>query len=146
MTLRKFILSSVLVSATFGVMAYVLLVATFDDPSKFMERRGVLYLALLPYFLGALINKEGYWERSESLSELLYPSQRKKKARTLSRVLRLVGVFALLGLGFLIYQAGGYEPLRGSLLVLLGAFWGGVITRAWFIFQESLTVASRRTR
>jgi fatty acid desaturase len=146
MTLGKFLLSSVLVSITFGIMGYVLLVSSLNDPNSYMERRGVLYLALLPYLLGALINKEGYWERSESLSELLYPPKEKKKARALSRVWRLVLVFGLVGLGFLTYQSGGYEPVKGLLLVLLGAFWGGVVTRAWFIYQESLTVASRRTR
>lgn len=146
MTLARFVISSVLVSATFAIMAYVIFVATLDSPHNGMQTRGVLYLALLPYFFGALVNKEGYWERPESVSELLYPSERKKKLRALSRVVRVVLVVLLIGLGTVTYQTGGYGFLKGLALVVIGALWGGMLTRAWFIYQESLAVASRRTR
>ncbi len=146
MTLARFVVSSVLVSATFAIMAYVIFVAALNDSHNGMQTRGVLYLALLPYFLGALINKEGYWERPESVSELLYPSERKKKSRALSRVVRIVLVVLLIGLGAVTYQAGGYGSLKGLALVVIGALWGGMLTRAWFIYQRSLTVASRRTQ
>ncbi|MHB8624232.1 MAG: hypothetical protein ACYDBA_12850 [Sulfuricaulis sp.] len=128
-------------------MAYVIFVATLDGPHNGMQTRGVLYLALLPYFFGALVNKEGYWERPESVSELLYPSERMKKSRALSRVVRVVLVVLLFGLGTVTYQAGGgYGSLKGLALVVIGALWGGMLTRAWFIYQQRLAVASRRTQ
>lgn len=125
--------------------AYVLLGSVLEGPDDVIQRRGVLYLALLPYFLGALINKEGYWERSETLTELLNPSERKKRARVLSRVVRIVFVVSLFGAGVVTYQQWGSEAVKGLLVLVLGAIWGGIIMRAWFIFQEGLTIASRRT-
>jgi hypothetical protein len=146
MTFGKFFLSSFLVSTTFAMSAYILLGSMLEGPEEIIQRRGVLYLALLPYFLGALINKEGYWERSEALSELLNPSQKKKRSRALSRVMRVALVVLLFGAGIVAYQIWGSDAVKGLLLLLLGAIWGGVVMRAWFIYQEGLASASRRTR
>lgn len=144
MILGKFLLSSLLVSTTFGIMAYVLLASSLEAPNDFMQRFGVLYLALLPYFLGALINKEGYWHRSETLAELLSPPEEKK--RVFSPFVRIVLVVGFYGASIFLYQALGAAKLKELLLLLLGAVWGGTIVRAWFIYQEGLTFASRRTQ
>lgn len=72
--LARFIVSSVLVSATFGILGYVVIVFPLDSSDNSIRMRGISYLALLPYFLGALINKEGYWQWSKDSGR----SQREK--------------------------------------------------------------------
>jgi len=146
MTLGRFILSSVLVSATFAITAYVLITASLDSPQHTMQTRGVLYLALVPYFLGAFLNKEGYWERTDSLSELLRPSAHKKRSRTFARVVRLTAFVLLAGAAIITYQTWGFGQLRWLAILLLGALWGGTLTRAWFIYKECLSSRSRATR
>mgnify|MGYP001567062856 FL=1 len=146
MTFIRFLLSSLLVSATFAICAYILFGSALAEPGNFNQRYGALYLALLPYFLGALLNKEGYWERSEPLDELLHPSEQKPKPRIFAHIVRVVFVLMLIGVVVVTRQVLGTEVVKGILLISLGAVWGAVIMRAWIIFQEGLTIGSSRRR
>jgi hypothetical protein len=146
MTLRRFILSSILVSATFGMMAYAIAIATSDSGVNVMRVRGLLYLALLPYFLGALINKEGYWQRPISNSEFIDPSKKGKRSKLFFRLLRVSLILLLFGLGIATYHLWSYGMLKNLALVILGIFWGWTITRAWFVYRESQIIDSRSVK
>ncbi len=129
MSLLRFLLSSVLVSATFALMAYAIAVAVSDEGVDFMRSRGLLYFSLLPYLFGALINKEGYWQRSEG---------KKKKPELFDhRALRGAVLLLLLGIGTVIYVLWGYQAVKNTTLVMLGLVWGALVARAWFIYEES---------
>lgn len=112
-------------------MAYAIAVAISDEGVDFMRSRGLLYLGLLPYFFGALINREGCWQRSEDHAE----SVGRTRSRAFPRAARPVLVLLVLGAGTAIYMLEGYETVKDATLILLGLVWGTMITRAWFIYQ-----------
>lgn len=137
MTFGRFLLSSILVSASFIMMAFAIVLAT-DGAIEGMRGRGLVYLALLPYLFGALLNKEGYWERSVTVSELIKPSSKKDQGlRILFRILRFSLVLLLIVFGIMAHDLGGLGAVREFALVALGVIWGGAISRAWFIFRRN---------
>lgn len=75
MKLGRFLLSSFLVSVSFAFMALAIMFATAGTIEG-MRGRGLVYSALLPYLFGAILNQEGYWQRSDSVADLIKPSSK----------------------------------------------------------------------
>jgi small-conductance mechanosensitive channel len=95
--------------------------------------RGISYLALLPYFLGALINKEGYWQWSRELHRL----QGKKPSKIRTRVLQIMIALLLVGLISVAYLYWGSGAVRTLLLLILTAMWIGIVRRAWLAYKDN---------
>jgi hypothetical protein len=129
----KFVVSSMLVSATFGILGYVVIAYPLDSPDNSIRMRGISYLALLPYLLGALINKEGYWQWSKE------PGRPKgeKTLRTRTRVLQIIIASLLVGSASVAYLHWGSDAVRTVLLLILTAIWTGAVRRAWLVHKES---------
>ncbi|BAU48309.1 hypothetical protein SVA_1755 [Sulfurifustis variabilis] len=133
MTLARFILSSALVSGSFIVLAVPLLFSSLGTTENIFQKYPLLFLFPLPYFLGASLNKEAYWARSLSLSELLNSRESKKQKGEYGWAVRMLTA-VVLGLAVSLPP-----PPKDTFLLLLGVSWGAVVTRAWFIYQECLT-------
>ena len=131
--IAKFVVSSILVSDTFGILGYVVIAFPLDSPDNSIRMRGISYLALLPYFLGALINKEGYWQWSKDIGR----SQRKKTSKIRTRVLQVIIAFLLVGLVSVAYLYWGSGAVRTLLLLILTVIWIGAVRRAWLVYKEN---------
>lgn len=130
--IARFVVSSVLVSATFGILAYVVIAYPLGSPDDSIRMRGISYLALLPYLLGALINKEGYWQWSRELH-----SQGAKASRVHTRMFQIIVALLLVGAVSIAYLRWGSDAVRTALLLILTAVWMGVVRRAWLVHKES---------
>ena len=129
--IARFIVSSMLVSATFGILGYVVITYPLDNPDNSIRMRGISYLALLPYFLGALINKEGYWQWLKDLGRF----QREKTSKIRTKVLQAIIAFLLVGLVSVAYLYWGSGAIRTLLLLILTAIWIGTVRRAWLVYK-----------
>jgi hypothetical protein len=132
MTFSRLVISTVLVSITFGIWIYVITTMLWHSDSWLT--RGVLYLGILPALAGALINKTGYLYSSEAISELLGPPTKQEQSKMLFWIAGILLSAVVLGPIFFKNVLGEQMAIK-MWLVVLGICWGTVVTRAWIIYR-----------
>lgn len=128
----KFVASTMFVSATFMILGYIA-ISYPEGPDSSVRMRGISYLALLPYLVGALINREGYWEWSKNLDR----SHGKRTSRTSAKALQIWAAFLLVCSVAIAYLQWGSIAVRSALLLALIATWVGIIRQAWLVHKRS---------
>lgn len=118
-----------LVSATFVILGYIVFTFPPDSSENSIRMRGLSYLALLPYFFGALINREGYWPWTKGLDH----SQRGRKWKVLLVIVALL----LVGTALVAYLNLGSNVVTVLLLLILAAVWLAVVRHAWTVYEQS---------